>query len=72
MNKEIQEIIDELIYFNKIRKPQKHLIDSFSKLGQINIYSLTDWILLWHKEVFLDLAEPERLEIDEVLYSVCL
>ena len=69
MNIEIKEIIDELITYRKTREPIKHLKNIYDKLGDREIIQLIGWLLLWHKEVFLDLAKPEKLEISETLYN---
>lgn len=65
MNPQIKEIIDELIEFNKTREPKKYLKNVFNKYGQANVYSLSDWLLLWHKKVFLELAEPDKYDLSE-------
>lgn len=67
MNIEIKEIIDELIIYQQTRKPRKHLTNIYNKYENIEFFQLIGWLLLWHKEVFLDLAKPERFEISEVL-----
>jgi len=68
MNIEIKEIIDEFIAYESTRKPIKYLTNIYNKYEYIEFSSLVGWLLLWHKKVFLDLAKPELLEIDDVWF----
>ena len=65
MKPEIKKFIDELIKFNKTRKPEVYLKKVFEKHGQREVYSLTDWILLWHKLVFLEQELPEKYDLSK-------
>ncbi|SNR13953.1 hypothetical protein [Tenacibaculum jejuense] len=65
MKPEIRVIINELIEFDKTRKPKKSLNNVYEKQGERNVYVLNGKILLWHKKVFLNLELPEKYDISE-------
>lgn len=69
MNTTTKELLDEMIQYETKRKPIKYLQKVYDELGDREIYSINGWILLWHKKVFLKLAQPDKFEIDEVWFK---
>lgn len=64
-----KELVDELISYRTERKPVKYLVNAYKVIGDQDIIQLIGWLLLWQKQVFLELEKPEKFNIDEVLYE---
>ena len=65
----IKKILDELIQYRTERKADSYLKNAYEKMGDEAIVQLIGWLLLWQKQVFLELEKPEMLNISDVLYT---
>lgn len=64
MDIEIKELLDEMIQYNKTRKPIKFLQKAFDEMGDKEIVMPLSFLLSWHKKFFFGVGKPDRFEID--------
>lgn len=64
MNTTIKELLDEMIQYDKTRKPIKYLQKAFDEMGDREIVMPIGYLLSWHKAYFFGAEKPNRFEID--------
>ncbi len=65
-------LLDEMISYKVTKVPVKYLKKAHVALGENELFIWIGQLLLWHKLVFLGVADKEKLEIEEIRHKLYL